>query len=466
MKITAGAHHEFLVDVESSKLRVYLRAYFTILFFLLPFAGHRACHNRVKLLLANGRTASITRMTGWLSTSSAALCLFKQRRLPGGWFGAVMLLAGILSVLGDLAVSGLVKDFYSPGRCSFGTGVVLPTSNVSWRSVPSNQQRSYYMVSQAQLTSVQNGGLGGIYWKVNTDPHFRADALDVLGSWTCSQDGKPQSFPANTTGDVVGISLEKSGLLFPGSLMLANNYPDGSISGMLFISASLPDGIPEVWDIRVALDTTSQGPYKPINMVSYFCKLNAPSVEWVVRQINAQTTINRWLHGLYGDMEDTLSPSHTIEWTFNSMVMVGFGGGVGSNDKPLAQNSTQGCLVRLTQVPWEVTSLSLLVTIISAAMVATWCLFSLLLWNAKRSLAESNRDILDNRTPNGLTSWMGHAVSEHLESQGLYSGAVLPSELPKWFFRLGTNGLIMARKFATYDPSKFPLLSRPQSGSN
>jgi len=264
MIITNTTNFALIVDGESSKLRVYLRAYFTILFILLPLVGDQTCHALVKYFLAIGRNVPVTATTGWVSTSSAAHWLLKRRCLPAGWFGVVMLLAGILNTLSDFAVSGYVKNIYLPGRCQFNTGVVLPSSPVSWRSVPSNQQRSYTVVSQAQITSARNGGLVGIFAKADTNPLFSADNLDVVGGWRCSESGdrKLQNFQANASTDSVATSLE-AGLLFPGSTVFHNTFPDGSTADTLAVSASVLDGIAETWAIRVSLDTTAQGNYKP-----------------------------------------------------------------------------------------------------------------------------------------------------------------------------------------------------------
>src|SRR5437016_430856 len=104
------------------------------------------------------RRVRIPLMTGWLSGFSAATAWFAQRRLPAGWLGLIMILTQILAFGSDLLVAGLVKTTQIHARCLFHSGVVLPTTPVSWRSIPDVQQQAYRIVSQAKLTSLANGG--------------------------------------------------------------------------------------------------------------------------------------------------------------------------------------------------------------------------------------------------------------------------------------------------------------------
>ena len=48
-------------------------------------------------------------------------------------------------------MSGLVKSVEVPGRCDFGTGVVIPAEPVSWESIPDPFQPAYTMVTQSQI---------------------------------------------------------------------------------------------------------------------------------------------------------------------------------------------------------------------------------------------------------------------------------------------------------------------------
>lgn len=174
-----------LLNYYSEYVRLALRAYFTVFFLLLGLIGDQCCSCRVKLRLMKERTVPINLMTGWLSGFIPIWTLKTLRKLPGGWLGVIMILSSVLALVSDLAVSGLVKTVQVPSRCPFGTGLIIPTTPFVPLTGPPNNGAPYYAVAQAQLTSQINGGLSGIYWKVNRDPKFRADAEDLVGNWIC-----------------------------------------------------------------------------------------------------------------------------------------------------------------------------------------------------------------------------------------------------------------------------------------
>lgn len=170
--------------------------------------------------------------------------------------------------------------------------------------------------------------------------------------------------------------------------------------------------------------------------------MEGPSVEWIIQKINIQTTLTTWVRGIFGDLEDRTSSVHivsTIERILNSMVMVGYGGLVSSNDSS-PNFASQGCLVQLTHIPWQVTSLLLLVTIMSLAMVAIWCVVWLLLSKEKKKLDPSDGEVLEEWTPNGLIGWMDYAIWASKDSK---SRAVQPKEIKNWKIGSRPFGLVM-----------------------
>lgn len=67
----------------------------------------------------------------------------------------------------------------------------------------------------AQSTSIANGGLQGIYWKVNGDPEFSAQAQDVLGGWVCAIVNDNRSYSNDVNIDFIMMDLVNSGYLYP-----------------------------------------------------------------------------------------------------------------------------------------------------------------------------------------------------------------------------------------------------------
>jgi hypothetical protein len=89
-------------------------------------------------------------------------------------------------LVADLVVSGLVVTVDVVNRCRFNiTGdYEVMTSNHSVGFItPWNTGGLWDLITGAQATSQSNGGLGGIFLKVNGDPAFRADAQHILGQW-------------------------------------------------------------------------------------------------------------------------------------------------------------------------------------------------------------------------------------------------------------------------------------------
>lgn len=115
-----------LLVVESSYIRLGLRVYFTVAIVLIGLLGDQCLALRTQRNLGAGKQIPLTAMTGWLTNMSLLSAIAGFRRLPGGiFFGIVMITCTILSLLSDLAVSGLVRTVNIPSRCPFGTGLVV-----------------------------------------------------------------------------------------------------------------------------------------------------------------------------------------------------------------------------------------------------------------------------------------------------------------------------------------------------
>src|SRR5271169_5544807 len=174
--------YTLLLSFNSGYVRSALRVYFTVAFLLISFVGNRCLAVRAQRNIKNKRQVPLTTLTGWLSDTSLAVAIYTFRRPPGGWlFGICMVLCTVFSLVSDLAVSALVVQVTVAARCPFGTGLVVADSysQSGWWTVPPWNGAPYGAVAQAQLTSTANGGLVGIYWKVNRDMNFRADGFDI-----------------------------------------------------------------------------------------------------------------------------------------------------------------------------------------------------------------------------------------------------------------------------------------------
>jgi hypothetical protein len=360
----------------------------------------------------------LSMMTGWLGAFSAINVWFTQARLPGGFFGIVMIAAEIMEFGGDLLVSGLVKPIEIPGRCEFGTGVVIPAVPVTWPSVPDAFQPAYTMVTQAQTSSQQNGGLSGIFRKVNGDLNFRAASQDIVGHWICQDIQQDIHYNTSVSYEYVVADLIGKGYLNNNTNhYLSSGFPDGSWDRLLSWSPSVQDGVEEPWGVKVSYDA-AMGDNVMHVMRSYDCIMDGKSVEWILSLMYAQTTLTDWTDLTMGKIyeNNNWSQSATVaailESTLEAMVMIGWGGDVNTTSPPIG-DPTQGCLVTYAGVPWPVFSLLVLATVLVLLAIVFWVVSSLKLRHLQKSKRPPFAKAVQEVTPNGLVDWMVQAGREH-----------------------------------------------------
>lgn len=434
-----------LLDVSAAHLRVALRAYFTACLALLALVGNRCCSLRVKLRLFKYRSFAITHMTGWLTGTDAALTMFRLRTSPAGWLGVVMILASLAWIASDFAVSGLVVSVDVVSRCSFDTTglfYVTQTSPFNYAYVgPAWAGRLYNMIVRARDTSQLNGGLNGIYAKINSNPKFRAASEDLLGGWTCEDLGDDKAYPGDTSIESVRGDLQAQGLLYAASSDGCYQvYPDASTNHYVLWSASEPEHPSGPWEVLASVDIT-QGPYADKVMRTYHCQMNATSLNWLLAKTLPQFTLNYWCAELKGelysdaDSHATLAtdPGAVIESVLNAVIMAG--GGTGNlTDAPIL-DPTQGCLAPRTQVSWLVILLFVLVTAATVLMTLYWIVLSRNLHRARLLVPREHARAAADDAPNSLIGWMAQAARETgfgPESQS--------KDLKSWYFGLRPDG--------------------------
>lgn len=81
-----------------------------------------------------------------------------------------MLLTALLALVTDLTLAHLVVDIPLPTRCPIHYGLALNTTTA--HNYPSIYGAAYRWASTAQLFSVDNGGLLGIYRKLDNNTYF------------------------------------------------------------------------------------------------------------------------------------------------------------------------------------------------------------------------------------------------------------------------------------------------------
>jgi hypothetical protein len=331
-----------------------------------------------------------------------------------------MILTQLLGFASDLLVSGLVKTTTVPSRCPFGTGIVVPLKPVTWRSNPSLNQNATRIVMQARVTSKANGGLTGIYWKVNADPNFRADSQDVIGNWICVDMQNDTVYPANLTLSPQNVldDLANRGLMYHGSSATAGNIPNSGWNTFIGWGASVANNVAKPWTARVSGDMTNfsgnESNYNPRLIKMFDCHLNASSIEWILTFMDGDTTMQQWNLALQDRVFGGRSADipYNIAAMLETMTQVGWGGDVGTNDTATV-NPTQGCLSPRALIPFPVCILLLITTLSLAAMISYWSALFVLVRSAAASFSKLGATRVDEYTPNGLVGWMTQAVREH-----------------------------------------------------
>jgi hypothetical protein len=340
-----------------------------------------------------------------------------------------MVLASLLALAGDLAVSGLVVTASATSRCLFNTSgpytVMMQNSRPDITIEPGPFGANYQMLSQARLTSLNNGGLGGIYGKVNGDPTFRADSSDVVGQWNCQDLGEDISFPMNASYDDIQSDLTTHGLLFNEYSWGCFDHHGDNINGRFLVwsfsgSQQVGAQLTTPWDVKIAVDMTSDAYASSQVLSTYLCQMDALTLNDIVMQTSVDWWFSTWCQELRGHIYTDFASSETVstdpgavmESLLDTLVMTA-GSAWNLTQFPIS-DPMQGCLVVMTNVSWVVVALVVVVTIITSAMTGYLVGLSVLVHGATRQgkfPPEQVKAIVKD-TPDKLLDWMLQAVRE------------------------------------------------------
>lgn len=432
---TLSNSSSLLLDISSSNLRVILTTYFKVLPIIVSWVGSRSCENRVKLKILKDEDFHVAYMTGWLTMTETFEWLRKLWVVPCGWLGYVMFLSGLLWVVSDYAVTGLVVDVGVVSRCPFDTtgpfAVIQAAGHTysPWTATAPFGE-TYRTITQARVNSINNGGLAGIYKKVNNETNFRADPVDVWGQWECEDLNQTRIYPGNeTSADLLSIikDMQSQGLLYNNEAYssCAQTYPDGYVGLSLIWSNSVPVNSSKPWQFRGAVDvSTNHAEQQTFKL--YHCHLDAPALQPILAQTIVAPAIQPWCTELRGHIyanDSTTFPSFVgdpvlaMEALLDGVVM---GAGVAQipSENGIA-DPTQGCLATRARVPWPVILAFLAGTGLTVLMAVHWIVLVTALRGALRGatadsrLSEDQIEVLEKKTlPGDYVTWMLQAVCE------------------------------------------------------
>ena len=337
-----------------------------------------------------------------------------------------MILASLLWIASDLAVSGLVVTVDAVGRCPFNTSGVYTVMMENFRpniSVePSPFGGLYQVISQARITSLNNGGLGGIYGKVNGDLGFRADSFDIVGQWKCQDSGDDRSYAANTSIDTILQDLNSHELLFTEYSYICDVHNGDNTNGHFVVwTTSEPQklGLPiaKPWDVRMAVDMSGDV-YAQQVLKTFLCHMDAPSLEGILWQTSVEWWIPSWCEELSGRIYTTIGPVPMVATDPGAVVeslldgLITMAGAAWNLTEWVVSDPTQGCLVPRAEVSWLVILLFVLVAFATASMALYWITLGMLIHQAAKWRSPQRVQVVEDYTPNGLLGWMVQAVRE------------------------------------------------------
>jgi hypothetical protein len=425
------------IQYNSSLIRLFFRLYLGILFFAISLIGNTCCAERVKLRLMGGQKSKLTHMTGWLPGWTPLIALWKMKTLLVGWLGLLMVFVAVLTLACDLAVTTLIQDEVVASRCPFGTGLVLNSTPGNGSSlIPPTNGAPYFVAAQAQITSQTNGGLGGIYAKVNRSLNFSADASDVLGNWNCQPNSTELEYPSDIEVNAIVSDLVQRGRLYgPGPPSCTSNYGEGASSHLIVWDSSVADSAQAPFNVGAAIDFTGSGSDSKL-MQTFECQISTLQLDSILSTIASKSTLKQSCLTLQGAVYDgwyTPASNDTgsiLEETLNSIVMVA--GGDNYLHNTTAPNETQGCLVFHTEIHLVVIILTSMVTLIALLLLVYWIALIVLKQRCKKTMEGTQEKAylksVNKYTPGDIFGWMAQAIRE-----GEHRGAdIKPKHLRKW----------------------------------
>ncbi|KAI9659834.1 MAG: hypothetical protein M1821_001185 [Bathelium mastoideum] len=419
---------KLLVDYQSSYIRLFFRILFFVLFIAIGFLGKLCLSTRAKLKLTRRQPVPLPLMSSWLSSFDSILALKTIRTLPGGWLGVVMIIAYLLNLGADFA-SAFIQTITVHDRCEFGTGLVI--SDTSMQLVPWNGA-PYAVATSAQSRGLTNGGLKGVYAKINRDSRFSADASDVLGTWTGTMNPLQLHYPYYTSSDDIIDDLVQHELLYSTPVYVAS----GDTSHLVVLDSSAGETTGTSFDVRVSVDVTALG-NETKQMQSYECALDDSSgwLHDVQSGISSLVTLQDWKQtfqgSLYNGTGTPASPAcgNILEGILNSMTMVA--GGANYLLNTTASTETQGCITMRTWILWELLVLAGAVILLAAFLAFYWIGMLIHLKVVSKRMDRMDVKWIDRYTPGDTFEWMAQAVRE----RGLeFSTNVVAKDVSKFYF--------------------------------
>ena len=436
-----------LVDFSSTLVRLFFRFYFSVVVLATNAVGSKCSKSLVKYGLQQSKEVPLPSMTGWLQSTQIFSATWKMRSLPGSWLGPIMMLVVLLGLASDF-VTTTITSINVQGHCRFGTGLVLSVLPVQTQISPPHNGAPYIVAAQAQQFSQANGGLVGIYKKINRDTSFSANKDDVLGFWECTEYGSILRRPFDEPVLDVVDAVVKANVYGGGSTpYCTSQMPDlegGTLtSHLIVLGSSAEDSFDDTFAVRVSIDLSASW-YDEKVLKSFECQIKSDQhlaiLQDIQQSIPSQYMLADWCGVIQGAMYNgtgTAASGHSssiLEGILNSMMMVA--GGENYLLDTTQEHSTQGCVLKRTLIPWQVMFLAAMALFLLIILTFSWAL------TVYRTLRLKDLRVV-GEVPHDLLTWMAqapHDLRNGTTGHDHISKSVSPRDLCNWKFGLAMDG--------------------------
>ena len=399
--------YNLVTTAESRNVRTVVTAIFWITTTLITLIGtfFLKRRNQRKLLRGREKTVPLHHLSSWLSDVNALTYFVNTRRLPGGLYGILMLLTGLIALLGHFFVSRYIFTLQLTSRCRFSSGIRVPNATIDLSKIAVPDWPAANLAQAAQLISSTNGGTVGIYSNAASDTNFTATVEDTLSAWNCYDQMRDSTHQATLNDTSILAQLQRDHHQYTSADWIFSSYwtiPDRSEMVAWSASSNGYDGKP--WTVKASIAALIEQNSPIITMRNFYCNLTdlrdypAPNATWMLGGIDANKTLSDWGQKLLASLKDAQPETvGTItSQTLNTIFMTAGTGNVirKANDSA----ADYGCLQALTVIQYPIwIVLGVILLIFVPMLLVDLVILLLTCFNPNR------RHVL--AIPNGLTSW-------------------------------------------------------------
>lgn len=266
-----------------------------------------------------------------------------------------MLWTGIFSLAHQYFINSFITSETISQECTFNQGLVT-TEYTGDDLVPATTWPAARLVYDAWLAASSNGGVMGIYDKIDSDySNFKPAKKDLLGYWNCTEAAGSTISPADwVSTDALDNWIGNQSFTYPiwhqeGSALL-----DGTVSGFLAWSAS-GDTQGVQWSSRAIIATSLSGD-SPVNTSNYQCDIVQFNKNWTMPWMPPQDTLDGWCGLAFGMLSDIEVANYgaRLQDLLNGMVMITGSGNNAERALPSGQDTSYGCISTGTKVGPEI----------------------------------------------------------------------------------------------------------------